>query len=49
MSSTHVTLDTPFWRETFALHRGGKLEVASRVPLEDRADLAKAYTPGVAG
>jgi len=41
-------LDTPFWRETFALHRGGKLAVTSRVPLEDRADLAKAYTPGVA-
>jgi len=49
VTSTPVTLDTPFWRETFALHRGGKLEVASRVPLEDRADLAKAYTPGVAG
>ncbi len=41
-------LDTPFWRETFELHRGGKLAVTSRVPLEDRADLAKAYTPGVA-
>ena len=41
-------LDTPFWRETFALHRGGKLAVTSRVPLADRADLAKAYTPGVA-
>jgi len=41
-------LDTPFWRETFELHRGGKLAVTSRVPLEDRSDLAKAYTPGVA-
>ncbi|MDQ2625027.1 MAG: NADP-dependent malic enzyme [Actinomycetota bacterium] len=47
-SSLGPELDTPFWRETFALHRGGKLAVVSRVPLEDRADLAKAYTPGVA-
>lgn len=32
------------------LHRRhrGKLEVASKVPLRDRADLALAYTPGVA-
>ena len=56
MTATHETalrglpaeLDTPFWRETFELHRGGKLSVSSRVPLADRADLAKAYTPGVA-
>lgn len=32
----------------FALHRGGKLEVASRVAVRDHADLALAYTPGVA-
>jgi malate dehydrogenase (oxaloacetate-decarboxylating) len=32
----------------FALHRGGKLEVAATVPLRDRADLSLAYTPGVA-
>jgi malate dehydrogenase (oxaloacetate-decarboxylating) len=32
----------------FAYHRGGKLEVAARRPLADRADLAIAYTPGVA-
>jgi malate dehydrogenase (oxaloacetate-decarboxylating) len=32
----------------FALHRGGKLAVASTVPLDSRADLALAYTPGVA-
>jgi len=52
VSSTYASeplgLEDPFLRETFALHRGGKLEVASRVPLEDRADLARAYTPGVA-
>ncbi|HWH00075.1 MAG TPA: NADP-dependent malic enzyme [Pilimelia sp.] len=32
----------------FALHRGGKLAVAATVPLTSRADLALAYTPGVA-
>jgi malate dehydrogenase (oxaloacetate-decarboxylating) len=32
----------------FARHRGGKLAVASTVPLETREDLAIAYTPGVA-
>jgi malate dehydrogenase (oxaloacetate-decarboxylating) len=32
----------------FALHRGGKMEVAATVPLRDRADLSLAYTPGVA-
>ena len=32
----------------FALHAGGKLEVALRAPLRDRRDLALAYTPGVA-
>jgi malate dehydrogenase (oxaloacetate-decarboxylating) len=32
----------------FALHRGGKIEVVSTVPLRDRADLSLAYTPGVA-
>ncbi|MCW2665896.1 MAG: malate dehydrogenase [Frankiales bacterium] len=32
----------------FALHRGGKVEVISSVPLETREDLSMAYTPGVA-
>ncbi|NJP67226.1 malic enzyme-like NAD(P)-binding protein [Streptomyces spiramenti] len=32
----------------FALHRGGKMAVASTVPLRDTADLSLAYTPGVA-
>jgi len=32
----------------FALHRGGKIEVISKVPVRDRADLSLAYTPGVA-
>ena len=30
------------------LHRGGKLVVASTVPLTSREDLSLAYTPGVA-
>ncbi|GIG85932.1 NAD(P)-dependent malic enzyme [Plantactinospora endophytica] len=32
----------------FELHRGGKLTVASTVPLATREDLSLAYTPGVA-
>ncbi|MFT4286657.1 NAD(P)-dependent malic enzyme [Nocardioides sp.] len=32
----------------FDLHRGGKLTVASSVPLTGREDLSMAYTPGVA-
>ncbi len=32
----------------FALHRGGKMEVGSTVPLRDAHDLSLAYTPGVA-
>src|SRR5215203_330102 len=31
----------------FASHEGGKLAVASRVPLDGPADLSLAYTPGV--
>ncbi len=32
----------------FALHRGGKMEIVSTVPVRDRDDLSLAYTPGVA-
>jgi malate dehydrogenase (oxaloacetate-decarboxylating) len=32
----------------FELHRGGKLEVRSTVPVRDKDDLSLAYTPGVA-
>ena len=32
----------------FKLHRGGKMEVASTVPLRDADDLSQSYTPGVA-
>jgi malate dehydrogenase (oxaloacetate-decarboxylating) len=32
----------------FALHRGGKMQIAATVPLRDADDLAMSYTPGVA-
>jgi len=33
---------------TFLMHLGGKIEVVPKTPLKTRADLAMAYTPGVA-
>jgi malate dehydrogenase (oxaloacetate-decarboxylating) len=44
-----LAVDSPD-RETpvFALHRGGKIEVVSKVPVRNRDDLSLAYTPGVA-
>lgn len=33
---------------TFLTHIGGKIEVAVKVPMRNRDDLARAYTPGVA-
>ncbi|HQH26505.1 MAG TPA: NAD-dependent malic enzyme [Oligoflexia bacterium] len=37
------------WRDdTFELHRGGKLEIASRTVLRTHDQLSRAYTPGVA-
>ncbi|MEV4626078.1 NADP-dependent malic enzyme [Micromonospora sp. NPDC049523] len=44
MSSSSVDHADP----VFELHRGGKLAVASTVPLTSREDLSLAYTPGVA-
>lgn len=35
-------------QEIFASHQGGKLSIASTVPLESKRDLSIAYTPGVA-
>lgn len=32
---------------TFAIHRGGKISVESKLPLNSQSDLAMAYTPGV--
>lgn len=34
--------------QTFLLHTGGKLEVKSKIPLQNRDQLSMAYTPGVA-
>jgi malate dehydrogenase (oxaloacetate-decarboxylating) len=33
---------------TLLIHQGGKIEVASKLPLKTRDDLSMAYTPGVA-
>lgn len=33
---------------TFLAHLGGKIEIANRIPVKTRADLSRAYTPGVA-
>ncbi|MGH7684653.1 MAG: NAD-dependent malic enzyme, partial [Vulcanimicrobiaceae bacterium] len=33
---------------TFLAHLGGKIEIASKVPVKTRADLSTVYTPGVA-
>jgi malate dehydrogenase (oxaloacetate-decarboxylating) len=33
---------------TFLMHLGGKIEMASKVPVKTRDDLSMAYTPGVA-
>jgi malate dehydrogenase (oxaloacetate-decarboxylating) len=44
-----VTAPTPEDSDpVFALHRGGKMAIASTVPLATRDDLSMAYTPGVA-
>ena len=34
--------------DTFRMHVGGKLEIRPKVPLDNRAELSMAYTPGVA-
>ncbi len=33
---------------TFTAHQGGKIEIKNRMPVRDRNDLSKVYTPGVA-
>jgi malate dehydrogenase (oxaloacetate-decarboxylating) len=35
------------WDRTFRLHRGGKIELFGRLPLDTRDDLSLAYMPGV--
>ncbi|MDP9849204.1 NAD(P)-dependent malic enzyme [Streptosporangium lutulentum] len=47
-SASLKTLEALDEDPAFALHRGGKLEVRSTVPVRDADDLALAYTPGVA-
>jgi len=32
---------------TFLIHLGGKIEIANRVPIKNREQLSRAYTPGV--
>ncbi|WP_084959346.1 NAD(P)-dependent malic enzyme [Thermoactinospora rubra] len=43
-----TSLETLDLDPAFALHRGGKLETRSTVPVRDADDLSLAYTPGVA-
>ena len=33
---------------TFSLHHGGKIEIHNKVPVKNRDDLSRVYTPGVA-
>lgn len=33
---------------TFSAHEGGKIEIHNKIPMRDRNDLSKVYTPGVA-
>jgi malate dehydrogenase (oxaloacetate-decarboxylating) len=53
MVATHSDIDMPLdspdpTDPVFALHRGGKMQIAATVPLHDADDLAMSYTPGVA-
>ena len=41
-----ITVDSVSDR-TFLMHKGGKIEVNSKLPLKTRDDLSMAYTPGV--
>ncbi|MFS2293395.1 MAG: NAD-dependent malic enzyme, partial [Actinomadura sp.] len=43
-NSHHSLDDDP----AFPLHRGGKLEMRSTIPVRNKDDLSLAYTPGVA-
>jgi malate dehydrogenase (oxaloacetate-decarboxylating) len=48
MTLETVTMTSRDDSPVFRLHRGGKIEIAAKVPLRDRDDLSLAYTPGVA-
>ncbi|GAA3843632.1 NADP-dependent malic enzyme [Sphaerisporangium flaviroseum] len=43
-----VSLESLDLDPVFAMHRGGKIEIRSTVPVRDADDLSLAYTPGVA-
>lgn len=45
-SVSHIKVLNVYDR-TFNMHRGGKICIQSKMPLETQADLAMAYTPGV--
>ncbi|MGR6914824.1 NAD(P)-dependent malic enzyme [[Actinomadura] parvosata] len=47
-TSASASAETPELDPTFALHKGGKIEIRSTVPVRDADDLSLAYTPGVA-
>ncbi|MBG0832156.1 NADP-dependent malic enzyme [Planomonospora sp. ID67723] len=48
VTPSSISLESLDLDPAFALHRGGKLEVRSTVPVRDADDLSLAYTPGVA-
>ncbi|GAT67708.1 NADP-dependent malic enzyme [Planomonospora sp. ID91781] len=48
ISPSSISLEALDLDPAFALHRGGKLEVRSSVPVRNADDLSLAYTPGVA-
>jgi malate dehydrogenase (oxaloacetate-decarboxylating) len=43
---SHIKLLNVYDR-TFNLHRGGKIHIQNKIPLQSQGDLAMAYTPGV--
>ncbi|SEM85735.1 malate dehydrogenase (oxaloacetate-decarboxylating) [Nonomuraea pusilla] len=47
-SPSSPSLETLDLDPAFALHRGGKIEIRSTIPVRDADDLSLAYTPGVA-
>ncbi|MFC4061405.1 NADP-dependent malic enzyme [Planomonospora corallina] len=48
MSHSPVSIEALDLDPAFALHRGGKMEIRSTVPVRNADDLSLAYTPGVA-
>ncbi|WP_434093986.1 NAD(P)-dependent malic enzyme [Nonomuraea pusilla] len=47
-SPSSPSIETLDLDPAFALHRGGKIEIRSTIPVRDADDLSLAYTPGVA-